>query len=401
MPSRKLHDWLKSYLKYTENSESPESYHTWVGLGVLAAALQRKVYLKWGHTTVYPNHYIVLVGPSGRARKGEPLTIGKSFVEALNIPVVGEDNSTESIIRDMKNSITNFEMDGKVTFQCAVTCFSEELAVFTGQQNTSMLSYLTAWYDSRDKWTRRTKHQGVDEIDGMCFNLVSATAPDWLPFILSNEAIGGGFTSRVLFIYEERKKKTIANPNLIKIDQTLRDQLEHDLELIHLLRGPMKLTKETQNAYDSWYTSEETLILAGNHRLQGNVFSGYLSRRSTHARKIAMALSAGRRDSRIIDLEDFIQAKEMLEQMENKLPAVFKGVGQAKYVRETETVLDYIRSRGSVSKGEVLSALYRTVDDWSLDQITKTLEGARWIKVSKVPGQDLTYTYSGSKDTLH
>jgi len=168
--SRRLNDWIKNYIQYTEYSESPLSYHTWAGVFCLASALQRKVYMQWGHTTIYPNQYIILVGPSGRARKGEAITTARSLIEELNIPLISDDNSPEAVILDMKRSTTNFTdaISGAVRLQSAVSCFAEELAVFTGYQNSAFLAYLTQWYDSRDKWVRRTKHQGTDEIVPGC-----------------------------------------------------------------------------------------------------------------------------------------------------------------------------------------------------------------------------------------
>jgi len=145
---RKLHDWLTSYIKYTENSEAPTSYHAWVGISCIAATLQRHVYMVRGHAKIYANQYIVLVGPSGEARKGEAISIGRDLVESIGIPIIGEDNSQEAIIRDMSLSIVTFtdKTTNQIKTQCAVSCFAEELAVFTGYQNSTLLAYLTNWY---------------------------------------------------------------------------------------------------------------------------------------------------------------------------------------------------------------------------------------------------------------
>src|SRR5574337_2223176 len=81
---RELEDWLDSYLEYTDNSESPLSYHKWCGLSVIAGALQRHVYLRWGiGQVIYPNVYVVLVGQSGRTRKGVALGLGKDLLKEV------------------------------------------------------------------------------------------------------------------------------------------------------------------------------------------------------------------------------------------------------------------------------------------------------------------------------
>src|SRR5574337_1692764 len=141
---RRSHDWIRAFEKYTENSESPRMFHTWAACSTLAAAMQRRCYMRWGHDTIYPNLYVVLVGPSGRVRKGDPINIARSFVTPLRLPTIGEDNTPEYIIRFMRESATNFtdQSTGKVCQHSSVTCFVEELSVLTGERNTKFLAYL-------------------------------------------------------------------------------------------------------------------------------------------------------------------------------------------------------------------------------------------------------------------
>ncbi|MCI0527913.1 MAG: DUF3987 domain-containing protein, partial [Nitrospira sp.] len=220
------------------------------------------------------------------------------FIRELGIPMVGEDNSQESIIRDMKMSVTSFkdQTTGDVKFQCAMCAFAEELSVFTGYQNATLLAYLTNWYDSLDRWTRRTKHQGHDEILGLCFTMVASTAPDWLPHILPREAIGGGFTSRILFVSEERAGKIIADPPLP--DEVLERALLHDLEYIHSMSGEMKFSTPANKMYNEWYDSEERIIRnGGKEQFRNPMLQGYTGRRATHIRKLCMVISASRSNS--------------------------------------------------------------------------------------------------------
>src|SRR5574337_943259 len=156
---RRLPDWIKAFELYTKNSESPRMYHVWAACSTIAAALQRKCWMKWGHDTIYPNLYVILVGPSGRVRKGDPINISKNFVKALDVPMIGEDNSLEYIIRYMHDAIQTYKEPGtgRIEMHSSVTCFVEELSVLTGERNTRFLANLTNWYDGRSEWTRRTK----------------------------------------------------------------------------------------------------------------------------------------------------------------------------------------------------------------------------------------------------
>jgi hypothetical protein len=401
MSKRRLDDWLSAHIDYTENSESPISYHTWAGVSCIAAALQRKVYVRWGHSTFYPNHYIILVGPSGQSRKGEPIMIARDLTEGINIPTIGEDNTQEAIILDMRYSFTDYTdgTTGKIKIQSAVSCFIEELSVFTGFQNSTFLAYLTNWYDSRDKWTRRTKHQGTDEIIGMCFNLLAATAPDWLPHILTREATGGGFTSRCLFIVEEGKGKTISNPNLNPPDLTLRKNLIHDLEVIHTLSGEMKFDPAGLALYEAWYQQSDLDIKEGRLILPDPFFDGYRGRRPAHLIKLGMGMSASRGGDLTITEGDFKRALTLLEYAESKMPKILGGVGRSKYAEDTEAVMAYIQRRGEVKKSELLQVFWRNVSGEALEAILGVLAGMKLVEVERIPGdRDTLFRYKGGEE---
>lgn len=379
---RQLRSWLDSYMEYTRSSEAPDSFHRWIGMGCLASALQRKSYLRWGHETVYPNHYIVLVAPSGRARKSSALDIGRRLLETLGLPTLGDSNSQESIILDMRNSNTNYtdRSTGKIRFQSAVYHCANELSVFTKYQNDDLLAYLTDWYDCKDPWEYRTKHQGRDKIYGMCFNLIAATAPEWIPHIFTKAAMAGGLAQRMLFVYEERKRKIVANPNADPVNDYLESQLLHDLELISSLSGEMRLSADAQSMYEDWYESEEELINADQHPLSGILFEGYLSRRSTHLRKLGMALSASRGDDQIVSLADLRGGLDLLAGIEPKIPNVFRAMGETRYAKEMELVKDLIRRRGPIRKSELLQALSQHIDTVAFDVIIRTLISARLVR---------------------
>lgn len=383
--SRKLRDWIGSYLEFVEvNSESPRSFHEWTAIGTISAALQRKVYMQWGHTTIFPNEYICLVGPSGTSRKGEPISILTEFARELGMPMVGEDNSQESIIRDMKNAVTSFKDNttGDTKFQCAMCAFAEELSVFTGYQNGTLLAYLTNWYDSRDRWTRRTKHQGHDEILGLCFTLVASTAPDWLPHILPKEAIGGGFTSRILFVSEDESGKIVALPE--PEDLELKAALMHDLEYIHTISGEMRFTNKAKHAYVEWYEGEGKLMKNGGRpELRNPMLSGYVGRRATHIKKLCMALAVSRANTLQIREEDFLRARGLMESVEKKMASVYRGLGKSRYSEETENVLIVLRRKHKLRRSELLKELYPKLDSEIFDKVAATLMAMRSVKVTR------------------
>lgn len=400
--ARELTNWLDAYLEYTDNSESPLSYHTWCGLSVIAGALQRRVYLKWGlGQVIYPNIYVVLIGPSGRTRKGVAIGIAKDLLKQVpGITVTPESSSgRQAMILAMKRASVNFQdpTDGKVKYHCAVTAFSEELSVFLGQGDIAYLSNLTDWYDSKDDWEYETVGRGKDTLHGLCLNLVGGTAPDWIQSMIPHEAVGGGFTSRIIFIVEEKKRKIVPEHTMTLREIELNEKLGRDLERISKLSGEIMMSREAKERYVKWYVEQSAQADAGILAIDDPRFAGYNERRATHIRKLLLICCAARGDDLCVNGEDFDRALRLLQDAEVNMHKTFGGFGRNKNSDATEAIRTYIEKIGITTRKMVLSRFYRDVDATTMTIIEETLRQAGVIQVKLVPGtQDKSYIWSGN-----
>lgn len=395
---RKFPDFLSAYLKYSEKSEPPMNYHIWTCLSIIAASLQRKVYLRWGFKTLYPNIYIVLIGPSG-CRKGTAMNIGKDLLQEINgILMASESTTREALIRDMKDGVNTFTdtSDGLLKWHSSVTVFSEELSVFLGQQNIKFLADLTDWFDASDTWTYRTKGSGTDKLVGVCVNILGATAPDWLRSILPQEAFGGGFTSRVIFVVEDQKKQIIPDPRIPEEIQRMRPDLVHDLEMINSMTGEMVFLDSTMEIYSEWYTRQSKAPA-----IKDPHFAGYCERRAIHVLKLSMVLSASRSNSRVIEPQDFKRALALLESVEPRMPRAFLGLGRAKYSEMTAQIFEYVKKVGACSQADILNKFDLDLDEYTLQLIMKTLSARKVIDMNYVSDRgDWFYKYTGKGESV-
>ena len=344
--------------------------------------------------------YVVLVGPSGKCRKGTAMTIGRDIIKDIGISMTSESTTREALIRDMKEALASFTdpSDGLIKFHCSLTCHSEELSVFLGQNDLSFLSNLTDWFDSRDSWTYRTKGAGTDKIQGVCFNLLGATAPDWLSSIIPEEAVGGGFTSRIIFIVEEDKGKTVPVHYVTEEEKQLGNWLKEDLARIVNMAGPFTFDEKGHKMYIDWYVQSEKEIRNNRPAIADPRFAGYCDRRATHLRKISMAMSASRGESRIITDEDFQRAVSVLKGAEINMENTFGGLGQSQYSQVTEKVLKFIMKRKEVPRSELLQLFYRDVDAQTMQIVETLLEQMKVVKVIRNPAKsEIIYKYIGRK----
>lgn len=360
-------DWLDSYMKYSDNCESSSLYRKWVGISTIASVLKRKVYVEW-QSKIYPNFYIVLVGPAG-GRKGTAMNQALPMLELLNVKMAAEAITREALIRQMTKSTDSYVTESGETYQhCSLTIYAQELAVFLGQNNLQMLSDLTDWYDCKSTWTYRTKNMGTDKIEGVWVNLLGATTPSILQNSLPQDAIGGGLTSRIIFVYAKGKEKLVPVPFVTEEEMEMQVKLTQDLEDIGLLQGRFQVSADMLDYYIEWYVNHEK-----NPPLASPHFAGYNERKAMHALKLSTIMSASRSSDMIITLEDFQRAVKTLGEAERFMPQVFSGYGRRENADLIQQIMNLVMGLKRVPRKEILSRFMTELTFQQLDEILATL----------------------------
>lgn len=385
---RILPDWIEGFMKYTDNSEPPRLFRKWTAISCVAAALQRKVFINWGTAlTFYPNLYVVLVGPSATG-KGTAMGPGLEILqEVTNIRLSAQATSLQALIRHLKNTnLTDIDIEtGKQIFHSSLTIFSKEFTVFLGYQNKELMSALCDWYDCDRKWTYDTISRDKEEITGVWVNLIAGTTPDLIQSSFSAEMVGGGLTSRIIFVFEEKRDKLIAIPVQTPSEHELFYHLVHDLEQISHLSGEFKYTEAFSDAWVDWVIAAEN-----DPPFHDRKFDGYNGRRRGHLMKLAMIISAshGRHDL-VLDKNDLDTAIEILNEVEVKMGLTFRGVG----VSDTSTLVNeatrFILTSHTKEIPVWLFARHfqSDMDKYMMDRVLATLEVANVIDLVTIPGQ--------------
>jgi hypothetical protein len=197
---------------------------------------------------------------------------------------------------------------------------------------------------------------GNDKVSAPWVNLLACTTPAWISGNFPEYMIGGGFTSRCVFVYADAKRQFVAYPkfSLPPEFQQMRKKLIEDLEQICQIKGPYELDKATIVWGEKWY---ETHYKNRPPNLDNERFGGYIARKQTHIHKLAMVIAAAQRDERVILMEDLEGAHALVTALEVAMPQVFSQIGRTDNSRHLEEMLGYIRNRKSVSYTD----LYRNV----------------------------------------
>lgn len=386
---RELPNWIDGFMLYTENTEPPRLFRKWTALSIIAAALQRKVRMEWGTSLIfYPNLYVVLVGKSATG-KGTAMNPGLDLIRDLGtIRIAANATSLQALIRRLKETnLTDVDMiTGKTNFHSSMTIYSKEFTVFLGYHNRELMAALCDWYDCDNKWSYDTISRSTEEIIGVWVNLIGGTTPDLIQSSLPIESIGGGLTSRIIFVYADKKDKIVPLPMQSTKDLQLYDILLQDLEKISMLSGVFKHTEGFSSAWhDFCYSSEE------NPPFYNPKFDGYLGRRRTHVMKLSMIMSAARgTHDLVVTRDDFEAALRILVEVEQLMPLVFRGVGRSGTSQMMSKVITYITGlkENTVPMFKLARIFSDDIDDYELRRILTTLEGMKLVKVINKPGAD-------------
>src|SRR5215831_229844 len=228
--TRKLPDWFEAYLLYTYSTASPEIFHKWAALTVVAGALRRRVWID--HPDVfklYPNMYTVLIGPPG-AMKGTAMRMGQRLLmQVPGFDYNADSLSREKLILDLQQSLSGGD--------CALTVFSSEFGSMFSVSGPEMANFLTDIYESPDKWSYRLKNQASVTVVNACLNLMACTQPETMAKFLPIHSIGLGLTSRMPFIYADTPRDRPWRQKRDPQQDAIRDLLLNDLHVITTLRG--------------------------------------------------------------------------------------------------------------------------------------------------------------------
>ena len=381
---RILDDWIGGYLDYTSEQESPSAFHTWVALSVLASTVGRRVWVNRGYYRLYPNLYVVLVGASARVRKTTAIHIGhKLFKEALpEATLVSQKITLEALI-------SVFVADFKARGVSGGYIVSDEFGVLLGKgpDSAKLMDLLTKWYDCPDHFEYRTMLRGKEVANNVHCNLLAGTTPEWLKDTLPSHAIGGGFTSRIIFVYQAKPEKLIPfpeiNPEMVK----LRLRLMTDLQMVSELDGEYMLTEGAKEWYEDWYTK-----IFKPEASTAPSLDGYFGRKHDTLLKLALLFAASKGNNKVIGEGEMSLALRALNKNEKMLPHTLMLIQMTQTGQEIEKVRRVVSRRVEVDHTSLMRAVSYCISAVRLDEVITELinaerlqqfrrGGKRWYKL--------------------
>jgi hypothetical protein len=393
-------NFLLNYLKLQQGTEIPQLFATWCGISGVSAVLSRRIWLDMGTYTIFPNFYIVLVASSGRQRKSTAISQIESMLRKVQPPIniIAQKITPEGLIDAMRvKEVTNAKQLFRESGEGFV--LADELSAFLNKASyeAGLASLLTTFYDCKANFEYRTKGGGSQKISNICLGMLAASTVDWITNAIPESAVGGGLTSRIVFVLVEKPNDPVAITTFTDEQRELIDQLQKALDRIATLEGQVQLTNEAwkfyKQEYEQWYNE------SGEAFYSNSTLSGYASRRHMHLLKLGMVLSVCERPDLTITATHLRGAKALLEQCELHMPRVLSLITSTEQGNLLSMLEGHITRAGSIAKPDLLRLVSHKVGSRDLDLLMETLIHSGKV-VARSQGSYLLYQWveRGGKD---
>lgn len=364
------------------DTEIPGIFAMWSGIAGISCALGRRMWIDMGTYRVYPNFFIVFVASSGRFRKSTSVLMIERILRMLNpVPnIIAQKITPEALIEAVKCTAVDVE---KQSIQDEATGFVlvDELSSFLNKDSyqAGLAPLLIQFYDCKDTFEYRTKQRGIERINNACLGLLGASTVDWIRNAVPEDAVGGGLTSRMVFVYVDKPSPPVAITTFSDKKKRLLERLVQQLNSITTIGGEARLTGNALRYFESEYNE-----FYHNSKLYDDKnLAGYASRRHVHLLKLGMIISAAQRNDRIITEHDLRGGEELLRHSEASMKLVLNLITASDAGSTLGFVLQIIQAKGKLSRSELLGSVSHRIGARELTEICDTLIASGKIEVKQ------------------
>lgn len=368
--------WIENYIEFMQHTEPAAVFDKWTAHSMIAAALRKKVKLPYGRINYYPNLYVLFVAEPGIARKTQAITFGLKLLKEVPGIVISADQITkEALLQDMEGSTLDEPMpNGETLSHSSISIISKEFESFLGQkkENTRMIVFLTDMFDCSEMPVKyRTKNSGDSTIPSPFVNLLGATTPESLASCLPVSAVGGGLTSRMLFIWADDKKCKSPKPQMTEAELVMQESLIQDLYHISRLSGDYVMSAEADSKWFNWYMAYDERDK--NRVCLDKSFAGWYARKPMYILKMAINRAASEYNDMVIEWRHITAAIADIESVERDMGLVFRAIGKSDVASEVDTVMQLILDYGIISEQKLMSMIWRDIDAYKFENVIATV----------------------------
>ena len=349
---------MELYLKYHKGTEPPTIFHRWCAISMMATILGKNSWIEHGHSKIYPNQYIMLLGESG-ARKDTAIKAAVKLLRDSGFEnIASSKTSKEKFLMDLQHGLDgeNDAIDLDEVDKTSVGGLFESLGlqddsavsegliaagefnVFIGHGNIEFIDLLTDLWDYHGVFKQRFKTSKSIRVPNPYINMLIGNTAIGVSMSFPPEVVGQGFFSRLVIVYSDPSGRLVAFPPAP--DQDVRIELISRLsELRMTYSGEVSISPEGKNALEEIYLNYV--------KMEDSRFRSYSARRFTHLLKLCTICAADRL-SHFITLQEVITANTILVYTEFYMSQGLGQFGKAKNSDVTSRILDILMTSNKI-----------------------------------------------------
>jgi hypothetical protein len=402
---RRLPSLIEGFCNYTAGRNSPEIFRRWAAIGMIAAAMERKVWTRSNGKELYPNLYTILVGEPGSG-KSEALAPVEELLRALpDFHVSPSSVTTASLadtIFDAKRNVIQPQLNPPLHMEFhALTSVASEFGVFLPIYEPSFMNMLTKMYDG-EFYSERRRSTGNKEplkVERPILNILGGTTPSYLNTTLPLVAWDQGFTSRTVLVFSGDKVVVHPFDSPEGPSEDLRKDIAHDLKSVHSMVGQFSWRRDAMDSVGNWH-------MGGNEPRPMHIrLQKYNSRRLVHALKLTMVSSAERSNDMVVTSADWDRGLAWLLEAEELMPQIFRSGGtsaDAAAIQEARYFLleQYSKGKRPVNVQRLVNFLGEKIPGATVLRVVDMMEAAGHFKVEWDRGHKMLVPDLGAPSDL-
>lgn len=391
-------DLISDYCQLVDGVVSPDLFKLWSGIGLVAGALERRVWAKVGDFSTYPNLYLLLVAPPGVGKQvietvqmlwSETSEPGTSSSPAFH---VAPDSVTKAALIDvLAESRRSFlPPAGAMLTYHSLLVAAEEFGVLLPAYDQEFIANLNKIFNNSEmpyRERRRTGNVRKLEIEKAQLNILAGVAPSYFVGTFPEEAWSTGFARRIIMVYSSEtpfRELFQSSPDLTQVRSHLLYRLSH----LAGLWGQMKWTQPAADLLAEWHRAgggKGGLPIPTHSKLEH-----YSRSRTMHAIKLTIVSAVSRTGQLVIELADVRRAIAWLLEAEVLMPDIFRAMQGKSDSQVIEEMHYYVQAqwardrKGTVSGDSIRRFLISRVPSDKIEGLIQVADRANII--SRVAG---------------
>lgn len=333
---------------------------------------------------------VCLVGPSG-SRKSTAINLATSILaEIPDVNILANKLSGPSLLDSLNRGMAAGP-DGVIRPADSLGFIAApELSVLLpkAQYVEEIIPILTDLFDAKKgPWTHTTRGHGKTELMSPMVTGLWGSTPDWLETNIPQNAYGGGFMSRIFFIWHPKTIKSNPLPETTSALARLRREILAELLWIHnTVDGKFEWTDNAKKWYIQFYERWNNQVDEDSSPQR----QGYNNRRPEHLVRLGMCLAVSENKNLILDTEILEMANTALSLAEGMMHKCFETIAPMGALSKNFRLILEQLTPGPKTKRELQRKLWKNLSALELATGLQTFIDAGMVEV-EVINQTMIY----------